>query len=463
MNLRSRKIQIKQPKQTPQINRFAEINYEEEEQQEEDIISKLPDALLTHILSLLPDSDANRTRILSNRWRNLWMFLPNLHFVMPFCWSVGEVNKFHDSVDTALSIRGGMPVDRFYLYCSKNCDYDRVYGWICSVVRWRVGEIELRFPADRFRVRFCWSLFRTCKTLVSLILRGEFVLDVPRDELLFPCLKRIDLVSIVYAGDETIVNLVSGCPVLEELFVERQVIGRFDNVQTFKVSSASLKRLRISFALCVLGNYRVVIDAPKLEYVYILDVMSTDYSLTKALSLVEANIKARTDSNTESVAQIVAILSPVKVLTLTDSTLMALSYVHNLNIPRFANLVKFVVGIDCLWGWNLLPTLLHNMPNLEHITFSDGLVPFPRVQYAFNMNWVPPEDVPDCLRYKMAEITICNREPVVQEEFGLIRYLLQHSGNLRVLRINSHRNDSKSRERLLSFHRSSKQSRVEFV
>ncbi|XP_024982641.1 F-box/LRR-repeat protein At3g59190-like isoform X1 [Cynara cardunculus var. scolymus] len=456
MNLRSRKIQSRRVKRAP--CRFVVIKDEGV-----DIISRLPDALLTYILSLLPDADANRTRVLSNRWKNLWLFLPNLHFVMPFCWSIGEVKKFHDSVDQALALRGGMPIEKFFLYCSKNCDYDRVYGWLSTIVKCKVHELELRFPADRFRARFCWDLFKTCNTLVALTLRGEFVLDVPQAELLFPCLKKINLVSILYSGDESIVNLISGCPVLEELFVERQVIGQFDNLQTFKVSSPSLKRLRISFALCILGNYRVVIDAPKLEYIYILDVMSTDYSLTMPMSLVEANIKARTDSNTESIAQIVAILSPVKILTLTDSTLMALSYVHNLNIPTFANLIKFVVGIDCLWGWNLLPTLLHNMPNLEHITFSDGLVPFPRIQYAFNMNWVPPEYVPGCLRHKITEITICNREPVIQEEFGLIRYLLQHSTNLRIFRINGHRNDSKSRERLLSLPRGSNQSRVEFV
>ncbi|KVH99992.1 F-box domain, cyclin-like protein [Cynara cardunculus var. scolymus] len=407
MNLRSRKIQSRRVKRAP--CRFVVIKDEGV-----DIISRLPDALLTYILSLLPDADANRTRVLSNRWKNLWLFLPNLHFVMPFCWSIGEVKKFHDSVDQALALRGGMPIEKFFLYCSKNCDYDRVYGWLSTIVKCKVHELELRFPADRFRARFCWDLFKTCNTLVALTLRGEFVLDVPQAELLFPCLKKINLVSILYSGDESIVNLISGCPVLEELFVERQVIGQFDNLQTFKVSSPSLKRLRISFALCILGNYRVVIDAPKLEYIYILDVMSTDYSLTMPMSLVEANIKARTDSNTESIAQIVAILSPVKILTLTDSTLM-------------------------------------------------GLVPFPRIQYAFNMNWVPPEYVPGCLRHKITEITICNREPVIQEEFGLIRYLLQHSTNLRIFRINGHRNDSKSRERLLSLPRGSNQSRVEFV
>lgn len=248
---------------------------------------------------------------------------------MPFCWSVEEINKFHDSVDQTLAVRDGMPIQRFYLYCSKNCDYDRVYDCLCKVVKCKVQEIELRFPADRFKVKFCWDLFRSCRTLVSLTLRGGFVLDVPNNnELLFPCLKRIDLVSIVYSGDESFANLVRGCPVLEELFVERQLIGQFDNMETFRVNSSSLKRLRLSFALCVIGVYKVVIDAPKLEYLNILDVMSTDYSLTKPLSLTEAHIRTLADGRVESVAQLMACLSSVKILTLTDSTLMVCLFIY---------------------------------------------------------------------------------------------------------------------------------------
>ncbi|XP_076902605.1 putative FBD-associated F-box protein At3g50710 [Bidens hawaiensis] len=167
-----------------------------------DLISRLHDALLIQILSLLPLPYAQRTRILSKRWKNLWTLLPVLHLVMPFCWTAEEINRFHDLVDQALDLRGNMPIQRFYLYCSKNCSYDRVSGWLRKVVQ--------------------------CKTLLG------FVSDLPLC-MLFPCLKTVNLISIVYCCNKCFKNLICGCPVLEELFVERQLLnGLFDNMDTFE-------------------------------------------------------------------------------------------------------------------------------------------------------------------------------------------------------------------------------------
>ncbi|GKD05835.1 F-box/RNI-like superfamily protein, partial [Tanacetum coccineum] len=70
---------------------------------EEDLISKLPDALLTQILSLLSDVDACRTSILLKRWKDLWMFLPNLHVVIPIC-EVQANEYYYDLVHKTLAI-----------------------------------------------------------------------------------------------------------------------------------------------------------------------------------------------------------------------------------------------------------------------------------------------------------------------------------------------------------------------
>lgn len=423
------------------------------DEMKQDIISNFPLELLIKILSMLPPFDAKQTRILSNRWKNLYAFLPNLYFVMRYD---AVVNKFYDFVDRTLAIRGDIPIQTFYLNCENKCDYDRVYDLLCTLVgQFKVQQLILIFPMDGYKVRFCWDLFMTCETLVELTLVGYFVLDVPEYEVLFPCLKKIELVSVIYSGDHSLTNLVSGCPVLDELCVERSVL--WDRLVTFKVSSVSLKRLRINFTKFLSGDYKVVVDAPNLEYLYVYDNMTNHYSLTNSLSLVEADIYHAA----ETIPEIIPFLSSVKTLKLTchASLDLDLEDVDGLNLPMFPNLVRLVTG----WGLNMLPVLLNNMPNLEHITLLYGEEPL-------IVEWNPPAEPPVCLRFKMKEIIIHSEEAVShknftldQEEFALLRYLLKHSDILETLRINARKIDPEKREKLLNFHRGSGRCQIEFI
>lgn len=315
--------------------------------EEEDIISKLPDELLIKILSSLPDAEAKRTCILSNRWKHIWAFLPNLYFVMPFSSynkqdneyyedidsleyssteKVRKARKFHNSVDQALALRHGLPIQKFFLYCSEDCDYERVRDSLRTIVRCKIQQLELRMPSN---ARFCCDILKNCDTLIELTLEGQFVLDVPKsNDVLFPCLKKLNLISILYSSEHTLVNVVSGCPVLEELFVKNHFLWQGDYLQTYKVSSASLKRLRISFTYeCSVRTHNVAIDAPNLEYIYILDYVALNYHMTKPLSLVEAHI-----SKSRRIFELVASLSSVKILTLTHQTIrVCLLTCKNLN------------------------------------------------------------------------------------------------------------------------------------
>ncbi|GJZ51237.1 hypothetical protein Tco_0605752 [Tanacetum coccineum] len=189
-----------------------------------------------------------------------YAFLPYLHFVLPSRLSNNEFNKYYDSVDQTLALRNNMPIQRFVLDCSKTCDC--AYDLVTIVVQCKVQQRELRFLDDGNWVRLCWDLFKTCNTLVELTLKGEFVLDVPENELLFPRLNKMDLV-------------------------------------------------------CNVRFYKVLIDAPKLEYLYLLDHNHTDYSLMEPLSLVEAHISYAFDF----VVQLVTSISFAKMLTLTYSTI----------------------------------------------------------------------------------------------------------------------------------------------
>ncbi|GKE76622.1 F-box domain, cyclin-like protein [Tanacetum coccineum] len=198
-----------------------------------DKISTLPDSLLIDILSLLAPSDVKQTRIVSKRWKNLFAFLPNLCLYVKY---PSQVQNFHVFVDQTLAIRGDMPIEKLLLKGKLNkvgynclCDLLRTFVQIKAVVQ----ELELRFPMFVYG-KFCWDLFKTWDTLVGLTLQGGFVSNVPNDKLIFPCLKKLSLLSVSYQSCESVANLFYGCPVLEELSVENR--GLYDlNVAEFKV------------------------------------------------------------------------------------------------------------------------------------------------------------------------------------------------------------------------------------
>ncbi|GAU48416.1 hypothetical protein TSUD_99310 [Trifolium subterraneum] len=50
------------------------------QKKEVDLISNLPDVLLTSIISLLPRTEGVRTSILSKRWKTLWKYSSHLSF-----------------------------------------------------------------------------------------------------------------------------------------------------------------------------------------------------------------------------------------------------------------------------------------------------------------------------------------------------------------------------------------------
>lgn len=59
--------------------------------------------------------------------------------------------------------------------------------------------------------------------------------------------------------------------------------------------------------------------------------------------------------------------------------MQALNNFFEFDMPLFPNLVKLVIGVGSFYLWTFLVWgLLINMPNLEHITFLDVSLCFPR-------------------------------------------------------------------------------------
>ncbi|KAK3000351.1 hypothetical protein RJ639_021388 [Escallonia herrerae] len=295
----------------------------------EDRISKLPDAILTHLLSFLPENYAVRTGLLSTRWKYIWALLPTLLFKMPrrdcHCRCRCEETLFLDFIDKILILRSGLPIQKFHLSSSHRCD-------VIAFTRLCVT-----------------SQCATSKRLISI--------------LISPCLKTLHLHSLIYTDDASIKMLFSSCPVLEELHLYRFLQTEVDNVETINVLVPSLKRLSLRFKLeshshtCT-GGYNVISCFPGIFQAEITVDKDDSHGVSDAIY-------------GEGLVQMIRSIAAVKDLFLSlRGNGFACHY-----IPTFPNLLRLHLGLAD-GGWELLPILLESMPNVEVLVFVDGLVPF---------------------------------------------------------------------------------------
>nr|XP_043611929.1 FBD-associated F-box protein At5g18780-like [Erigeron canadensis] len=261
-----------------------------------------------------------------------------------------------------------------------------------------------------------------------------------------------------YSGDQSPQNLISRCPVLQELCLETQWIGDDFNsipLDKIKISSPCLKTLRIQH--CSFEG-EVLIDAPKLEYLYIEDdEIRTKYSLTNPWSLVEVHINKFCDT----VVELLTCVSVAKRLMLASQSLWAIRHFHHDNVPTmFPNLVKLDVDIHWSWeSWSVLFNVLHKMPLLEQFTISYLHLPGD----IDHTSGILPLETPNCLRFKMKEITILNEGVVTRRQVILIGYLLRHSTVLERVTLNANNIEPELRKELLNFQCGSHMCRIELL
>uniref|UniRef100_R7W830 Flavonoid 3',5'-hydroxylase 1 n=1 Tax=Aegilops tauschii TaxID=37682 RepID=R7W830_AEGTA len=170
----------------------------------EDPFRVLPDDLLEHILSFLPDDDALQTCVLDTQWRDLWRRKTSLHFM------------FEDCGEDYINFTEAEPLIEYVL----KCRVEKLS--ICASDIWYEGILL----DERF-------ISRHLRTI-------EF--------------GGVDLLG--YSLDSSL-NF-SGCPVLEELTIHNCLVG------TREICSKSLKHLWFT-GQCVFSNENHTdIDAPRL-------------------------------------------------------------------------------------------------------------------------------------------------------------------------------------------------------
>jgi hypothetical protein len=206
---------------------------------EDDRISDLPDALLQHVLSLLPVDEAVQTSVLARRWRGLWKSVPVLRLVgckkrFP---SAEDFDRF---VNRLISVRGDSPLVR--------CEVEAYLSWDDYA-----REPEEPEPNVHFHSWIQYAL--ACKVRVLKVV-GDYIGS--ETELVVPLVSQhltsLDICHVFL--DKDFVDF-SSCPVLEEL--EMRECGFW----VHSVSFPSLKRLHLTECNFPEG-FRVCVSAPSI-------------------------------------------------------------------------------------------------------------------------------------------------------------------------------------------------------
>lgn len=258
---------------------------------EEDMISSLPDSLISQILSYLPTKEAVRTSVLSRRWLTLWLLISELDL---------------DSNEFPLYILFVRFVDRFldrsclHKLTLKILKYKKdkpscLTRWIhfVAATRRKLKHLDVEYHyVSRKRLEVTPVSLYVCETL--LYLRLNCVLVGSFHSVSLPSLKTLRLENNKYASDTSLELLISSCPVLEVLSIVRRLD---DNVRVLRVRSQTITSLKVEFDRRGDQDFfyfdweslALFIDAPRLEYLNLDNELSPSKFISNVGSLVKVH------------------------------------------------------------------------------------------------------------------------------------------------------------------------------
>ncbi|KAM6595341.1 hypothetical protein CsatA_005865 [Cannabis sativa] len=256
-----------------------------------DRISKLPDTVILHMLSLLPTKDVVRTCLLSKRWKLLWYSVPTISFSYAdfkcshqFSNYVSQYLKHRKKgmyfiVDSVLtSFKLDMFLISFKLDMfdyNKRCVDDILDQWLSFVVENKVKEIYLNIRPDTYEdtdedgdvghsdLCYCLPKVLFDNATYLTILNLEWLKVDASYSFSFPSLKSLSLKGVVSdtSKDDVVFKFLLGCPSLEKLCLSYYEFLCIDNAPPL-LQSLSLKFLEFDD---VQINFTLQVDTTNLE------------------------------------------------------------------------------------------------------------------------------------------------------------------------------------------------------
>ncbi|RID64032.1 hypothetical protein BRARA_E02991 [Brassica rapa] len=173
--------------------------------------------------------------VLSKRWSLVWTMVPKLEYK--------DTRKEGDKsvwclLDKSLQLHKATVIESLHIQVERQfCDDADVGKCVSYAVDHKVRELALILPSQPKILQLPSNVY-TSKTLVKLTLSCRtLVVDVPSLPCL-PSLLTLVLLNVVYKDQNSHVRLLSNCPALRHLEVQR---NKSDNVTRFIVKVPSLK------------------------------------------------------------------------------------------------------------------------------------------------------------------------------------------------------------------------------
>ncbi|AAG28234.1 putative FBD-associated F-box protein [Arabidopsis thaliana] len=377
-----------------------------------DMISQLPEPLILQILGSLPTKVAITTSVLSKQWQSHWKMMPKLEF-----------DSFLRRLDlenvTKCLLSHKAPVlQTFSLKVRLDRRNNAVdIGCLIGIAMTRnVRKLVLEVYFHRGTFTFPRSLYH-CETLETLELILNVVMDVPPSVYL-KSLKTLYLLAVDFKDDESVINLLSGCPNLQDLVMRR---NSSSNVKTFTIAVPSLQRLAIHNGSGTPQHCGYTINTPSLKYLKLEGSKAFESFMVENVSeLIEVNI-----------TDVSEIIDEKLRVFLTSVTRLSLALSPSVfTFPTgiiFNQLVYLEICTNKTSWWKLLPLMLHSSPKLQVLKLIDDTDGMNYVEASGE--WNQPKNVPECLHH--LEKFIWEGYKWKREEIEVAKYILKNTNRLK--------------------------------
>ncbi|CAF2051076.1 unnamed protein product [Brassica napus] len=418
-----------------------------------DRISGLPESLLTQILSHLPTKQSVQTSVLSKRWENVYLSVPGLDLdcsVLPNYDADEGLLSFLTFIDKLLEFSPELSLFKVKIKC-RNTMIDGFTDRIGTMIDRGTQHLDVVSSTDYYEdtlsdllpvVDFMPMNLLTSKTLVYLKLSSSGLMDPGFVSM--PCLRFLHLEEVKWLVH--LEKLVSGCPVLEELTLVRDLDDeysrRHEEFTAMRVRSRSLKKFRVplkhrwdcsSEVRCTLE-----IDAPGLEHMSLGEDQFDSVVVKKLSCLLEVELDIKfvvnfgeffDPSDASKRTEIRGFLngiSSVRHMIISAKTVKALDlYSKEGMIPKFNNLSR----LEAVFHGKLLqfmPAFLECCPNLKHLVL--------KVLHSEEMEeGLELTDVPRCVSSTLECVEIQEQLELEEGKMKATSYFLGNSAILKKL------------------------------